>query len=129
MEGKKATFYITKPLNFTFPQISGTKDQVEDYLNKTQQIEWTTQALLYPDIDFDFDLYGYSIKFRYVKGYILVRYDNPAFYDFLHTQRQTGWFSIPIFRQPNDQYLARFLMTYENQINNTSFNVWLGLFA
>lgn len=129
MNGKSAVFYITQARDFVFPQVSGTKAAVESYLNKTQNIEWTTQATLYPDIDFDFNIYGNVLKFRYVQFYILVKYDNPEFYNFLNKQNQNSWFSIPLFKTPSNQYVARFIMSYDNQVSNKNFNLWVGLYA
>jgi len=128
MEGKQVRFYVTSGKDVYYPQLSGSQQATESYLENLYGIETSFLGTLYPDQDYILNI-GIPIKLRYVKGYILLRYDNPAFFEFLQQvgQRQSGWFSLPLFKHPNaDAYIVRFLI-HVKAVNTA--NIWVGMYA
>ena len=128
MEGKQVRFYVTSGKDVYYPQLSGSQQATEAYLSKLYGIETSFLGTLYPDQDYILNI-GIPIKIRYVKGYIMIRYDNPVFFEFLQQmgQRESGWLSLPLFKHPNvDPYIVRFLMHVKAE---NSANIWVGMHA
>ncbi|MGC8650958.1 MAG: hypothetical protein ACP5S8_08360 [Hydrogenobaculum sp.] len=125
MQAKHVVFYLTRNERFGIPQISGTQSEVEQYLNQTQGILYRIPTTLYPDEDRVMNIYGVKMLFRYVRGYILVRNFSSAFNRFLYTQKQNGFFSLPIYPAFDDPYIARFVMSID--YNGHQENLWIGL--
>ena len=128
MEGKQVRFYVTGDKEVYYPQLSGTQQATESYLEKLYGIKTSFLGTLYPDQDYILNI-GIPIKLRYVKGYIMIRYDSPEFFEFLQQvgQRQSGWFSLPLFKHPNaDPYIIRFLIDVKS---SNPANIWVGMYA
>jgi len=128
MEGKQVMFYVTSGKNVFYPQLSGSQQTTETYLEKLYGIKTSFLGTLYPDQDYILNI-GIPIKLRYVKGYILLRYDSPTFFEFLQQvgQRESGWLSFPLFKHPSaDPYVVRFLMHVKAE---NSANIWVGMYA
>ena len=128
MEGKQVRFYVTSGKEVYYPQLSGTQQATESYLEKLYGIKTSFLGTLYPDQDYILNI-GIPIKLRYVKGYILLRYDSPAFFEFLQQvgQRQSGWFSLPLFKHPSaNPYVIRFLIDVKS---SNPANIWVGMYA
>jgi hypothetical protein len=128
MEGKQVRFYVTSGKDVYYPQISGSQQTTEAYLEKLYGIKTSFLGTLYPDQDYILNI-GIPIKVRYVKGYIMFKYDNPVFFEFLQQigQRESGWCSLPLFKHPKaDPYVVRFLMSVTA---SESANIWVGLYV
>ena len=128
MEGKQVRFYVTSGKDVYYPQISGTKQSAEAYLEKLYGIKTSFLGTLYPDQDYILNI-GLPLKLRYVKGYIMLRHDSTGFFEFLQQmgQRQSGWYSFPLFRHPSvDPYVVRFLINLKSK---NPANIWVGLYA
>ena len=128
MEGKQVKFYVTSGKDIHYPQLSGSQQAAEAYLENLYGIEASFLGTLYPDQDYILNI-GIPIKVRYVKGYILLRYDNPVFFEFLQQagQRESGWLSLPLFKHPNaDAYIVRFLIHAKAE---NSVNIWVGMYV
>jgi len=128
MSGKQVRFYVTSNKDVYYPQISGSQKVTEDYLEKLYGIKTSFLGNLYPDQDYILNI-GVPIKLRYIKGYILLRYDSNQFFEFLQRmgQRESGWYSFPLFKHPSsDPYIVRFLLNIKS---NDPANIWVGLYA
>ena len=126
MDGKQVRFYVTSGKDVFYPQISGSQKTTEAYLDKLYGIKTSFLGNLYPDEDYILNI-GIPMRLRYVKGYIMFRYDNPVFFEFLNQMGQNGWYSFPLFKHPNtDPYVVRFLMSVTA---SESANIWVGLYV
>jgi len=128
MDGKQVRFYVTSGKDVYYPQLSGTKQATETYLDKLYGIKTSFIGTLYPDQDYILNI-GIPLKVRYIKGYIMLRYNSPAFFEFLYQmrQRESGWYSLPLFKHPNtDPYIVRFLIDVKS---SNPANIWVGLYV
>ena len=128
MEGKQVRFYVTSGKDVYYPQLSGSQKTTEAYLEKLYGIKTSFLGNLYPDEDYILNI-GIPLKLRYVKGYVMFRYDSDGFFEFLQQmgQRESGWYSFPLFKHPNtDPYVVRFLMSVTA---SESANIWVGLYV
>jgi len=126
MNGKQVRFYVTGGQDVFYPQLSGTQQIIETYLDKLYGIETSFLGILYPDQDYILNI-GMPLRLRYVKGYIMIRYDSDVFFEFLHRIGQNGWYSLPLFKHPNtDPYIVRFLIDIKS---SNPANIWVGLYV
>jgi len=128
MEGKRVKFYVTSGKDVFYPQISGSQQTTETYLDKLYGIKTSFLGTLYPDENYILNI-GIPIKVRYVRGYIMLRYDSSYFFEFLNQmgQSESGWYSLPLFKHPKaDPYIVRFLM---NVKSSNPANIWVGLYV
>jgi len=125
MSGKQVRFYVTSGKDVFYPQLSGSQQSTEAYLNKLYGIKTSFLGTLYPDQDYILNV-GLPLKLRYVRGYIMLRHDSAGFFKFLHQMEQNGWYSFPLFKHPNvDPYVVRFLI---NVKSSNPANIWVGLY-
>jgi len=128
MEGKQVRFYVTDGKDVYYPQISGSQQSTEAYLEKLYGIKTSFLGTLYPDQDYILNI-GIPLKLRYIKGYIMLRHDSAGFFEFLQQmgQRESGWYSFPLFKHPSvDPYVVRFLI---NLKSSNPANIWVGMYA